>query len=166
MSSQPPEDAELPDVPGEQDEPANPRGAEFVAPLEPSLLEAPTIEPPMAEPSTAETPAAGYDIPATAPVKRYRAKIVWLWLVVSFGLLSLVIPLAIAVLGSMQSSGGFLPVVLLLFPFAALVIAGVGLAQSRNDELPDRRSMWMGLLIGAGLSLSCAGICFSALSGI
>jgi hypothetical protein len=153
MNSQPPEDADLPEVPPEPDATPPTDGGEFVAPLEPD------------DTSPAPWPA-GYDIPAAQPVKRYQAKIVWLWLIVSGALLNLALPLTLAAIGSLSQSGGFPPAVLLIVPLVALIGSGVGLYQSRNDELPNRRSIWMGLLIGSGLSLSCAGICYSALSGI
>ena len=37
---------------------------------------------------------------------------------------------------------------------------------SRADEQPGKRSIWMGVLIGAGLVITCVGTCFGVLSGL
>jgi hypothetical protein len=155
MNSQPPEDADLPEVPPEPDANAPTGGGEFVAPLQADSNNA-----------TNEVPSAGYDTPVPVPPKRYDSGTVWVWLIISAISLNLSVPVLIAATSSLQSQLGPAGGALMVLPAGVMILAGVGLYRTRDDLFPKRRSRWMGLLIGSGLSLTCAGVCFGALSGI
>ena len=154
MSSQPPE---FPEPPEEVQPAAQSQGSigpEFV--------------PPLADAGAGEPPAhSGYDI-APPPATRYEAKTVWLWLGVTALLLGVATPISTGLISRLMSpdtsvSYGWLALIL---PVLVAISAAVGLYLSRADEQPHKRSIWMGVLIGAGLVITCVGACFGVLSGL
>ena len=151
MSSQPPEGSPNPDESLPEPDAEAAAGPEFVPPL-------------ANEEFPAAPPYQSYDVPSRPAVKRYEAKTVWLWLTLTGIGLTLLIALTLN-LGNQLTPNG-IGVLILTAPIIALIAAGIGLNRSKDDALPRNRSRWMGTLIGAGLSLTCGGVCFGALSSL
>ena len=154
MSSQPPEVPEPPEDVQPAAQSQGSIGPEFV--------------PPLADAGAGEPPAhSGYDI-SPPPAKRYEAKTVWLWLGVTALLLGVATPISTGLISRLMSpdtsvSYGWLALIL---PVLVAISAAVGQYLSRADEQPGKRSIWMGVLIGAGLVITCVGACFGVLSGL
>ena len=154
MSSQPPE---VPEPPEDVEPTAQSQGSigpEFV--------------PPLADSGPGEPPAhSGYEI-GPPPAKRYEAKTVWPFLGLTLVGLWGVTPISAGLISRLMSpdtsvSYGWLAIIL---PVFVAISAAVGLYLSRADELPNKRSRWMGVLIGAGLVITCVPVCYGALGGL
>ncbi len=151
MNSQPPEEPnDVGNLP-----PQPPAGPEFVPPL----TELNSDD----GPPTYPTP---YDIAAEPPAKRYRNGVVWAWVFIGGAVTSLISPFFLGLLSSaMSSTSPNLGWLIVLVPLIGVVIGGVGLRRSRDDVNPTPRSIYMGLLIGCGLALTCVGACYGIIIG-
>jgi hypothetical protein len=106
-----------------------------------------------------------YDIPTESTPKRYRYGIVWTWALIGGVLTSIVSPFVLGLASNSADNVAYFGWFVLLAPLIGVIIGAVGLARSRDSQAPTPRSIYMGLLIGSGLALTCVGACYGFISG-
>ena len=153
--------------PQEPEEPTSSQGPEFVPPLNdlPDNVGAADLPGPEATGLGDSSTMAPYDIPAQGPPKRYRNGVVWSWVFIGGLLTSIISPFVLGLATNNPDNSRYYGWFVLLAPLIGVIIGGVGLARSRTSENTTARSIYMGLLIGSALAVTCVGACYGIITG-